>query len=173
MTTLRPVAKVFSFKGINFLLTFLTLAAGSFSCCDAEWRQFLRGDILVGHHVGTSNFKPALHGIVLARNQLDDELWLTACGMITSLVLVQVIAYYAMFYLSHICIVERIGRIIADARLETLCGGEVHILRIGHWRTVYEEIIGESLVEMLIDLCTPYAIAIALHSLGLGQDFCG
>ena len=120
MATLGPVGVVVGLEGIHLLLTFLTLAASCFSCGDTEWRQLLGSNELIGHHIGSANLKPTLHGIVLARNQLNDELWLTSCGLVTSLVLVEVIAYHTMLYLCHVSIVERIGRIIADAGFETL-----------------------------------------------------
>ena len=90
--------------------------------------------------------------------------------MIASHLLVQVVAHHAVLHLSHVGIVEHGCGIAADTGLETLRGGEVHVLRISHWCTVYQEIIGKCLVDVLVDLYRPDTVAVALHRQRLGQD---
>ena len=100
------------------------------------------------------------------------ELGLPASRAIASLSCIQVVTHHPVCDIGHIRIVEGIGGAVADAGLEAFQWGEVHVLRIGHGCTVYDEIVGESLIDMLVDLRTPDTVAVALHSLGLRQDLC-
>ena len=59
---------------------------------------------------------------------------------------------------------------VADAGLEAFRWCQIHILGIGYCRSIYYIIIGESLVEMFLDLGCPDAVAVALHCDGLAED---
>ena len=176
MTALWPVRIVVGFERIYFFVTLLILAltACAFASTarhDAERGEFLQSDQFVGHHVGTTDLKPALDGIVFAGDELDAELRLTVSRGIVCHLVVQVVAHHTVLdVVSHIAVVECSSGIVADTGLEALRGGEVHVLRVCHGGTVHEEIIGEDLVDMLIDFCAPHTVAVALHGDGLAED---
>ena len=185
MAALRPVRIVVGFEGIDFLVALLVLAltAGAFALTarhNAERREFLQSDKFVGHHVGTTDLEPTLDGIVLARDELDAEgrlysfspSLLLSCRNISCYLVVQVVAHHTMLdVVSHTAVVECGSGIVADAGLEAFQGGEVHVLRVCHGGTVHEEVIGEDLVDMLVNLSTPHTIAVALHGDGFAEDF--
>ena len=184
MTTLRPVRIVVGFEGIDFLVALLVLAltAGAFALTarhNAERREFLQSDKFVGHHVGTTDLEPTLDGIVLARDELDAEgrlysfspSLLLSCRNISCHLVVQVVTHHTVLdVVCHTAVVECGSGIVADAGLESLRGGEVHVLRICHGGTVHEEIISKDLVDMLIDFRAPHTVAVALHGDGLAED---
>ena len=128
MATLRPVGIVVGLDCVHFLITTLVFSVFlTFVLCalrtpgsDAEWWQLLGCDKLISHHIGSAYLKPTLHRVILTGNQLYDKCRFTFCWLITCLVVVEVITDDTMFDLSHICIMERIGRIVADARFEAL-----------------------------------------------------
>ena len=76
-----------------------------------------------------------------------------------------------MLHLAHVHIIKGGGGIVADAGLETFRGGEIHVLRISHRCAVHEKIVGKGLIDMLVDLCTPHTVAVALHGDGFAKDF--
>ena len=176
MSSLRPVCKVIGLERVDFLLAFAFAALSAFHSftihSDAEWREFLGCDELIGHHVGTANLEPALYGIIFSWNQLNHELGLTSCWAIASLMSIQVVTYHAMLYIGHVHIAESGSGVVADAGFEALRGRKVHVLRVSHRCTVDYIVIGECLVNMLVDLCAPDAIAVTLHSLWLGEYLC-
>ena len=139
---------------------------------DAEWWQFLASDKLISHHVGTTNLKPTLKGVVLAWNQYNLEFGFAFCRTIPSRLCIQVVTHDTVLHLAHDGIGESSSRITANAGLETLRGCQIHVLRIGHRRTVHDIVIGKRLVDVLIHLDAPDTIAIALHRQGLGQNLC-
>ena len=96
MATLRPVGIIVGTEN-HTLFTFHFFTFHFY----AEWRQFLRSDELIRHHVGTTDLEPVLDGIILAGNELDDELGLALCGVIASLARIQVVAHYAVLHLCH------------------------------------------------------------------------
>ena len=172
MTALRPCGVIICTKCVDLLLALFAFTASCLASGDAERRKFLCCNELISHHVGTTNLKPALEGIIFSGNQLDHKLRFPSCWTIAGLALIQIIAHDTMLHLSHSGIVERTGGIVADAGFETLRGGEIHILRISYGSTVYQEIIGKCLVDMLVDLNAPDAVAVAFHRQRLGQNLC-
>ena len=175
MAALRPSVIVVGLDGIDFLVAGIVLALATSTlaitaCHDAEWRKFLGSDKLISHHVGPTNLKPTFDGIVLTGNQSDTEGRLSLSGVIATHLMVQVVAHHTVLDVGHVHIVECGSRVVANARLETFRWGEVHVLWISHGGSVDEEVIGESLVDMLVDLRTPHAVAVALHGDGLAED---
>ena len=181
MATLGPCGIVVGLQVICLLVTahllFLTTLLGPLVASvtiydDAERRQFLAGDELVSHHVGSADLKPALDGVVLAGHQHDLEFSFALSRTIPGCLGIQVVAHNAVLHLRHIGVVEGGSGVAADAGLEALRGGEVHVLRIGHRRAVHDIVIGEGLVDVLVQHRTPDAVAVTLHGLGLRQDLC-
>ena len=174
MATLRPSVIVVGFDGIDLLVAgfvFATVTLSVTACHDTERRQFLQTNQFIGHHIGTTNLKPALDGVVLAWDKADAELRFALGRTITAHLLVQVVAHHTMCdVVGLVHIVECGCRVIADAGLETVRGGQVHVLRIGHGGAIDKEIIGEGLVDALFDLLAPHTVAVALHSDGLAED---
>ena len=170
MSALRPCRIVIGTQGIYLFFALLALAAAGLIRGDTERLEFLGTDKLISHHVGTSYFEPTLGGVILARNQLDDELRLSVSWTVAGTVLVQVIAHHAMFHLCHIHVVEGGGGIVADTRFEPFRGSQVHVLRISHRGAIYDEVVCKGLVDMLVHFCRPDTVTVTLHSNGLAEN---
>ena len=170
MSALRPCRIVIGTQGIYLFFALLAFAAVGFVCCHAERLEFLATDKLISHHVGTAYFEPALGGVILARNQLDDKLRFSVSWTVAGTVLVQVITHHTMFYLCHVHVVEGGSRIVADTWLEPFRGSQVHVLRISHRGAIYDEVVGKGFVDMFVHLCRPDTVAVTLHGDGLVEN---
>ena len=104
----------------------------------------------VGNSIGTAEFEPALHCIVLTRHQLYHNrhrgLALTDSGRhIPCFLTFNIIGCATMRNVAHLCEVEGTVRIVGNAVFKAAVGREQHVLRVSHTGSVHNEAILEGL----------------------------
>ena len=125
--------------------------------------NLLLGHQFVGHRIYAANLEPALGRVVLSGYQADYHGLAFSCRTVGGRAVVEVVTDRSELLVAQPHIVVGIRRMVADAGLEAFRRRKIHVLRVGHRRSVNYIIIGESLVEVLVQFGRPNAVAVALH----------